>query len=301
MAATVDIVERTSEPPRLRVGPRLRVLSAHREILLNLVRKELKVKYTASVLGAVWSLLNPIVFLAVFTFVVKITNNSFPHFPVYLLSGLLAWNLFSVSLTTGARSVIDNSNLVKKVAFPHEILPLSAVGVALIDFVLQTAVLMLFIVASGYGFHLPELAIYPLAFVTLVVFTVALTFWLSALNVRYRDVGHLLNIGLLVWFWFTPIVYAGYLVQHALSKHGVAGVSLWNVFLVNPLSPVVFGFQRALYAVVRPVAGGDPVLPTVSLGWLAGVLAITLAASTLFLLFTWRAFFDMSGDFAEEL
>jgi ABC-2 type transport system permease protein len=296
MAATVDVVERTSEPPRLRVGPRLRVLAAHREILLNLVRKELKVKYTASVLGAVWSLLNPIVFLAVFTFVVKITNNSFPHFPVYLLSGLLAWNLFSVSLTTGARSVIDNSNLVKKVAFPHEILPLSAVGVALIDFVLQTAVLMLFIVASGYGFHLPELAIYPLAFLTLVVFTVALTFWLSALNVRYRDVGHLLNIGLLVWFWLTPIVYAGYLVQHALSKHG-----LWNVFLVNPLSPVVFGFQRALYAVVRPVAGGDPVLPTVSLGWLAGVLAITLAASTLFLFFTWRAFFNMSGDFAEEL
>ena len=90
MATTVDVIERTSEPPRLRVGPRLRVLLAHREILANLVRKELKVKYTASVLGAVWSLLNPIVFLAVFTFVVRITNNSFPHFPVYLLSGLLA-------------------------------------------------------------------------------------------------------------------------------------------------------------------------------------------------------------------
>ena len=85
-------------------------------------------------------------------------------------------------------------------------------------------------------------------------------------------------------------------MPHALSKHG-----LWNVFLVNPLSPVVFGFQRALYAVVRPVTGGDPVLPDVSLGWLAGVLAIALVASTLFLLFTWRAFFDMSGDFAEEL
>ena len=73
---------------------RLRVLHARREILLNLVRKELKVKYTASVLGAAWSLLNPVVFLAVFTFVVKITHNSMPKFPVYLLSGLLAWNLF---------------------------------------------------------------------------------------------------------------------------------------------------------------------------------------------------------------
>ena len=301
MATTVDVIERTSEPPRLRVGPRLRVLLAHREILANLVRKELKVKYTASVLGAVWSLLNPIVFLAVFTFVVKITNNSFPHFPVYLLSGLLAWNLFSVSLTTGARAVIDNSNLVKKVAFPHEILPLAAVGVALVDFMLQTAVLLLFVLLSGYGFHLPELAIYPLAFVTLVVFTVALTLWFSALNVRFRDVGHLLNIGLLVWFWFTPIVYAGFLVQKGLEQHSILGVSLWDLFLLNPLSAIVFGFQRALYAVVHPMGSPDPVLPNVSLGWLAGVLALVLLGSLVFMRYTWWRFFDLSGDFAEEL
>jgi ABC-2 type transport system permease protein len=301
MATTVDVIERTSEPPRLRVGPRLRVLLAHREILANLVRKELKVKYTASVLGAVWSLLNPIVFLAVFTFVVKITNHSFPHFPVYLLSGLLSWNLFSVSLTTGARSVIDNSNLVKKVAFPHEILPLAAVGVALVDFVLQTAVLLLFVLVSGYGFHLPELALYPLAFVTLVVFTVALTLWFSALNVRFRDVGHLLNIGLLVWFWFTPIVYAGFLVQKGLEKHAFLGVSLWDAFLLNPLSAIVFGFQRALYAVVHPVGSPEPVLPNVSLGWLAGVLGLVLVGSLVFMRYTWGRFFDLSGDFAEEL
>jgi ABC-2 type transport system permease protein len=301
MAATDQTVERTSEPPRLRVVPRLRVLAAHREILANLVRKELKVKYTASVLGAVWSLLNPIVFLAVFTFVVKITNNSFPHFPIYLLSGLLAWNLFQVSLSTGARSVIDNSNLVKKVAFPHEILPLASVGVALVDFVLQTAVLLLFIVLSGYGFYLPELALYPLAFLALVVFTVALTLWLSALNVRYRDVGHLLNIGLLVWFWLTPIVYSGYLVQEALGEHEFLGINLWNLFLLNPLAGIVFGFQRALYAVVQPAGQTQPVLPDVSLAWLAGVLVIVLVASFAFLWFTWRRFFALSGDFAEEL
>ena len=301
MAATVQTVERTSEPPRLRVGQRLRVLLAHREILLNLVRKELKVKYTASVLGAVWSLLNPIVFLAVFTFVVKVTGNSFPHYPIYLLSGLLAWNLFQASLSTGARSVIENANLVKKVAFPHEILPLAAVGVALVDFVLQSAVLLLFILVSGYGFHLPELAIYPLAFVALLVFTTALTLWLSALNVRYRDVGHLLNIGLLVWFWLTPIVYSGWLVQKQLAQYQVLGVNLWNLFLLNPLAGIVFGFQRALYAFRVPPGTSEPVLPMVSLPWLAGVLAIVLVASVAFLWFAWRRFFAMSGDFAEEL
>src|ERR671937_1108310 len=138
MTPDVALVVRSSEPPRLQVRRRLSVILAHREVLANLIRKELKVKYTASILGAVWSLLNPVVFLAVFSFVVKVTGNSFPNYPIYLLSGLLAWNLFSVSLTTGARAVIDNSNLVKKVAFPHEILPLAAVGVALVDFVLQT-------------------------------------------------------------------------------------------------------------------------------------------------------------------
>src|SRR5436309_5555595 len=148
MAATPIFVERTSEPPSLRMIARIRELAAAREILMNLIRKELKVKYAASVLGAIWSVLNPIVFLAVFSFVVVVTGNRLPHFPVYLLSGLLAWNLFSNSLLQGARSVVDNSNLVKKVAFPREILPLSSVGVALVDFVLQSAVLLLFMLAS---------------------------------------------------------------------------------------------------------------------------------------------------------
>ena len=118
------------------MGSRLRELYGYREIILNLVRKELKVKYTASVLGAVWSLLNPVVFLAVFSFVVRVTGNNIPSFPVYLLSGLLGWNLFQSSLSNGARSIIENANLVKKVYFPREILPIAAVGVALVDFVL---------------------------------------------------------------------------------------------------------------------------------------------------------------------
>ena len=102
MATTGKTFERTSESPRLHVGERLRILVAHREILANLVRKELKVKYAASALGAVWSLLNPLVYLAVFSFVAKVLGGS--RLPVYLLSGLLAWNLFSASMGSGARA-----------------------------------------------------------------------------------------------------------------------------------------------------------------------------------------------------
>jgi ABC-2 type transport system permease protein len=161
-------------------------LFTYREILLNLVRKELKVKYTASVLGAVWSILNPIVFLAVFSFVVRILSNPTPDYPVFLLSGLLAWNLFSVAVGNGTRSVIDNGNLVKKVAFPREILRCRSSACRLVDFVLQSSVLVIFMLAIGYGFHVEALVLYPLSFVALVVFTTAMTFWVSASNVRYR-------------------------------------------------------------------------------------------------------------------
>ena len=276
---------------------RLRELWAYREILLNLVRKELKVKYTASVLGAVWSLLNPVVFLAVFSFVVKVLGNPIPDFPVFLLSGLLAWNLFSAALLQGSRSVIDNANLVKKVAFPREILPLSSIGVALVDFALQSVVLLVFIFVSGHGVGAAALVLYPLSILTVLVFTLAAVFWTSALNVRYRDVGHLLNLGLLVWFWMTPIVYQAALVQNYFATRGTPG--LWNLYLLNPLAPIVLGFQRALYG--NPVQDGRQVLPDVSVAWNAGVLGIVLVASTVLLFFTWRLFFRMSGDFAEEL
>jgi ABC-2 type transport system permease protein len=301
MAATVQTVERTSESPHLRVGERLRVLAAHREILANLVRKELKVKYAASVLGAVWSLLNPLVYLAVFSFVARVLGAGIPNYPVYLLSGLLAWNLFSASMGSGARAVLDNANLVKKVAFAREILPLSAVGVGLVDFALQSAVLLLYIIVSGYGLHLPELALWPLAFVTLVLLTVALSLWFSALNVRYRDVGHLLNIALLVWFWATPIVYAEFQVQQLAERATWFGIPRLAFYLLNPMVDVVAGFHRALYGFVEPVVGQEPVLFDKSLGWVAGILTITCVVSLVGLRLAWGYFFSRSGDFAEEL
>jgi ABC-2 type transport system permease protein len=296
IAASQTVTERTSEATTFRVLERTREIVAHREILVNLIRKELKVKYAASILGAVWSVLNPVVFLAVFSFVVAVLGNNIPHYPVFLLSGLLAWNLFSVALGQGARSVVDNANLVKKVSFPREILPLSVVGVTLIDFALQSSVLLLFILVTGYGFHVDALFLYPLAFAALLVFTVAMVFWISAVNVRYRDVGHLIGLALLVWFWFTPIVYPGALVQQKLTSFH--GVNLWNLFLLNPLAGIIFGFQRALYG-ASPA--GSLVTPEVSALWTAGVLAGVIAGSLVLLYLTWRLYFRLSGDFAEEL
>lgn len=293
MSGGSEVAVRTSESSRLRVVPRIREIVAKREVLLNLVRRELKVKYAASLLGAVWSLLNPVVYLAVFTFVTRVLGMAIEDYPVYLLSGLLAWNLFSTALSVGSRSVVDNSNLVKKVTFPREILPLAAIGVALVDYVLQMGVLVLFMLVTGFGIPIPEIALLPLAFVTLLVFATALTFAVAAANVRYRDVGHLLGIALLVWFWLTPIVYAEEQVEGFLEK----GSALWTAYFVNPLASVVGGLHRALYGAL----GDGEALFNVSMAWLALVLLVVLVASLVLLRITWGYFFARSGDFAEEL
>ena len=295
-----DVVIRTSEPPRLRIPQRSRELWAARQILWNLVRKEVKVKYKSSILGMAWSMLNPILYLAVFSVVFGIVlPNPIPHFPVYILSGLLAWNLYSTSLGVGARSVVDNANLVTKVYFPRELLPLSSVGTALVDTGLQAVVLLLFMAGfRAYHFGV-NLLLLPLALAALLCFTTAMAMFVSALNVRYRDTQYLLNIILLVWFWFTPIVYPS---AKIVNKH-LFGVPVLKLFQLNPMADIVFGFQRVFYGIPSPIVDGRPVsvLVPYSVGFLAVLLSCAFAGSLLLLLLAWRTYFHMSGDFAEEL
>ena len=295
-----DVTERTSEPPRLRVGVRLRELAGYREILWNLVRKELKVKYTASVLGAVWSLLNPVVFLIVFSFVSRVLGGAVKPYAPFLLAGLLAWNLFNVSVLNGAQSVIANANLVKKVYFPREILPLATVGVGLVDFVLQSTVFLVFLLVFGYGFQ-ATIWLYPFAFVDLLLFSVALTAVVSALNVRYRDVQHLIGLALLVWFWVTPIVYPiGKVYEYLWKSPNQWKHAAWYVYLGNPMTWVVNGFQKALFHPSNPNVTPPPLAPftTEQLGLALSIGAVVLL---LFVYLAWRLYFSMSGDFAEEL
>ena len=114
----------------------------YHELLVALVRKELKVRYKGSTLGFLWSLLNPLLYLAVFYYVFEVVLEAgIPNFAIFLLSGLLAWNLFSSSLLTGTGAIVDNGALVKKVYFPREILPLANVGASLVHFFLQLIVM----------------------------------------------------------------------------------------------------------------------------------------------------------------
>ncbi len=305
-ASAPEIAIHTSEPPRLRPVRRLRELLGVREILANLVRKEVKVKYTSSVLGALWSLLNPILYLAVFSLVFAVVlKNGIPNFPVFLLAGLIPWNFFAGSLGLASRSVVDNANLVTKVYFPREILPIASVGAASVDYGLQSIVLLVFMAIVRYPFLGPNLLLLPLSLLALYAFTVAMSLWVAALNVRYRDTQHLLNIGLTLWFWLTPIVYPSGFVYDKLQHHPF----LWDLFLANPMAVIVMGFQRALYRfptrlVVDPATHRlvpTQVLPPVSLGWFALVVGAVAVGSLVLAFLAWRTFFRLSGDFAEEL
>jgi len=228
---------------------------AVREILGNLTRKEVKVKYTSSVLGALWSLLNPVLYLAVFSLVFAVVlPNKVPDFPVYLLSGILAWNFFSSSLGLASRSVVDNANLVTKVYFPREILPLASVGAASVDFGLQSIVLLGFMAIIRYPFLGVNLLLLPLALLALYAFTVAMSFWVAALNVRYRDtqqpVEHRPHAVVLAHADRVPSA----LIYNELQPHRF----LQDLFLANPMGVIVMGFQRALYRITTPLVT-DPV------------------------------------------
>jgi ABC-2 type transport system permease protein len=286
--------------PDVSVWSRLCGLWTHRELLLNLVRKELKVKYKDSVLGFVWSMLNPALYLLVFYFVFQIVlRNTIPQFAIYLLCGLLVWNLFSTAVPGATTSVVGNASIVKKVAFPREMLALSAVGASLVFFFLQAIVLVIALLAFQIRPALHYLPLIAAALITLLVFSSALAVFLSAVNVYLRDTQHLLELVFVAWFWATPIVYPYRTIADRLAKHGLAWVTL-----LNPLTPIVLTFQRALYARPEPVGTDGKivhVLPLAGPWWYLEVLGIVCGISAVLFLIALAVFGRLEGNFAEEL
>ena len=281
-------------PTRLRIGE----IWQYRELLVGLVRKELKVKYKNSVLGFLWSMLNPALTLVVFYVVFQIfLKSGIPFFAIYLLSALLAWNLFSTGLPGATTSVVANSALVKKVAFPREILAISSVGAALVHFFLQSIVLVIALLIFRYPVSAKFMVLIPPALLTLLMLTTALGVLLAAVNVYLRDTQHLLELTLLAWFWMTPIVYQYRLVADRL------GSNEWLMFL-NPLTAITLSFQRAIYNKVEATgpSGKIPILPaTDSLWWYLGHLAIVALGSAVLFIVAMAVFGRLEGNFAEEL
>jgi ABC-2 type transport system permease protein len=281
--------------PKIGVLTRLGNIWVFRELLVSLVRKELRIKYKNSILGFVWSLLNPALYLVIYYIVFqKILKNNVPLFAIFLLCGLLVWNFFSNALSSATTTIINNAGIVKKVAFPREILALASVGAAFIFFLLQAIVLVLALLIFRVAPALSYLWLIPFSLVALVLFTGALAVALSAINVYLRDTQHLLELVLLAWFWATPIVYPFQELGVRLSQKHL----LW-LYFVNPVTVIVLTFQRALYAILGDASG--PILPNYSPLWYAVQILIVIAVSAVLFIGALALFGRLEGNFAEEL
>lgn len=266
------------------------------ELLVGLVRKDLKVKYQGSVLGFLWSLANPLLLLVVYTFVFQVVLKSgIPQFGFYLLSGLLVWNMFAGAVGTSTAAVVGNSGLVKKVRFPLSVLPLSQVGFALVHFVLQLFVLLVVMAVTGNTeFAGPHLLLAVPAIAVALLFTVAVSFLVAGLNVRYRDTQHVVEVVLMAGFWINPIVYSVSLVKTEL------GDLYWAYFL-NPMAGVVVAMQRAIYAQNPTLPNGSTVLAADGYAFYLEKLGIGALVSAAVLALGLWVYHRLSADFAEEL
>ena len=281
--------------PRMTVVTRFRRIITYRELLVGMTRKELKVKYKNSILGFAWSLLNPLLYLVVFYIAfVKILGSPIPAFPIYLLSGLLVWNLFSVGLGSACGAVVGNAGLVKKVAFPREILPLAAVGSTLIQFFLQSVVLFTVLGLIRWHVAWSYVPLIPLALVALLLITASLGILLSAVNVYLRDTQHFLELALLAWFWVTPVVYGFMTIG---KRKGL----FTKVFMTNPVTPIVLIFQRALYGRINNTKLHTGILPHWSLLTYLGYLGYSFAFGFVVLAIAIAVFGRSEANFAEEL
>jgi ABC-2 type transport system permease protein len=284
---------------KVQLGQRLRDLWRNRDLLVLLTRTELKVKYKNSVLGYAWSMLNPAMVLGIYYVVFKVIARTHqPHFAIWLFCGLLAWNLFNNSAMSATTVVVGKAGIIKKVAFPRELLAMSTVGVALVLFTIQLGVLAFFLVVFGLSPDWQAMWLVPLAFVALIVFTCAVSIFLSAVNVYLRDTQHLTEVLLMAWFWATPIVYPYGLVAPHLGQFHITGL-----YFANPLASIAMSFQRAIYGQTSYTYLGVkyPLLPTAGLAWYAVALGIVILVSAGLFLLSLIVFGRLEGNFAEEL
>jgi ABC-type polysaccharide/polyol phosphate export permease len=224
-------------------------LWGYRELLHNLVVRDLKVRDRNSILGILWSLFNPLLMMIVFTlvFTVMTPYSDVKFYPVFVLSGILPWNFFSASLTGAIRSIVDNSTLVNKVFFPREILPVSIVLANLVNFLLALVVLLVMLLLFGIPVTWWILLL-PVVIVVQLIFTTGVALILATANVFYRDTQVIMDVVMMAWFFVTPVFYSGEILprNYQIVEGVYIDVFRWvNIF--NPMASIIAMYRGILY------------------------------------------------------
>ena len=256
-------------------------LGRYRGLIQSLVARELKARYRGSVLGFFWSFFNPLLLLLVYTFVfsyvLEAKSAYADPYALFLFCGILPWTWFSTSLSESAGVLISGGNLIKKVLFPAEILPIVSVLANMVHFLFGLPILVLFLIYYQVPLRITELAWFPVVVLVQLILTLGFALILSALTVHFRDIRDILGNLLTVWFFVTPIIYT-WLDAPARIK---------PVLNLNPFMHLAVSYQEILF-----FEG-----PFGHLKWL---LALG-GASVVFFLFGYFVFDRLRDTFAEEV
>lgn len=220
----------------------------YRELLLALTAREVKIRYKQTLLGASWAILQPLSLTLIFTFVFSVmlkVDSVGVAYPVFAYSALVPWTFFSNSVSFGSLSVVNNGNLVTKVYFPREILPLSSIGAALFDFLMAGIVFVLILIYYQVPITLNFLLIF-LIIPSIVILTAGISFFFSAINVMFRDIRFIIPLILQIWLYLTPVIYS---TTQVPQKYQV-------FFHLNPLVGLIEDFREAtIYAKTPDMTG----------------------------------------------
>lgn len=215
----------------------------YRDLVRNLVAKEIKIRYQGAALGFAWSLMNPLMitlmYLVVFTYVFP---SKLPHYPLFMVVGIIHWNLFSLLVMQSSELLVGNGDLLKKIYFPRLLVPLSNLLVNATLWFMALGILFVFFVPLGGSWHL-DLLLYPFYLLLFLGFTFGIMLTLSVLYVDFRDLKHLVEIFIQLLFWATPIIYPLSRIHHPLI------VSLMKL---SPFAEFSLIFQSLFWANTLP-------------------------------------------------
>lgn len=215
----------------------LKELYKYRQLLKSNIRKEIRGKYKGSFLGVLWSFVNPLLSVLVYAIVFPLVlKNTQPHYVTYLIIGIIPWTFFTTSISQGTTTVLVNGGIIKKVYFPREILPISVVSSALVNFLISCIIILIFLIFSGIGFSY-YIFLLPLIAVVQYIVILGIVFITSAINVYIRDAEYIINFFVNMLFYATPILYSSDLFP----------VKFRWILNLNPMAVIINSYRDILY------------------------------------------------------